>query len=91
MANAGYKGLKRRSMLVGSGIFVLLFGFLAQSQGEFMWANWLNQPVFSAAVIATGAFLVVLGLIPSSWMARATSIRGRQQHRLGRESHSGKH
>ena len=50
-----------------SAFFVLLaFGLLRFSRGVIFILNWQAMPIYSGALIATGAVLIVLAMIPFS-------------------------
>jgi hypothetical protein len=61
-------GIKQRLGLVAWGAVFLAFGLLRFSQGVLFIVNWQAMPIYSGALISTGAVLIVLALIPFSWV-----------------------
>jgi len=61
-------GIKQRLGLVAWGAVFLALGVLRFSDGVLFIVNWQAMPIYSGAVIATGAVLIVLAMIPLSWL-----------------------
>jgi uncharacterized membrane protein len=59
-----------RIKVIAAGLFFILAGMLRVQAGIQVVKHWTGQPVFSWAAIATGGLLVILALIPGSWIAR---------------------
>jgi hypothetical protein len=67
--------IKRRLSLIGGGVLFAVFGLLMQEQGKFVWTNWFGQNVFAPGITALGGTMMVLGLLPNSWVARFAQVR----------------
>jgi hypothetical protein len=61
-------GIKQRLGLVAWGGAVLALGLLRFSHGVLFIVNWQAMPIYSGAVIFTGVMLIVLAMIPFSWI-----------------------
>ncbi|MGH9523145.1 MAG: hypothetical protein ACRD3E_11505 [Terriglobales bacterium] len=56
-------------MLAGVGALFIAYGFFNLRGGAFSYLNYYSIPVFSPAVIVTGAFLCALAFLPpSTWV-----------------------
>ena len=61
-------GIKQRLVLVAWGAVFLAVGLLRFSDGVLFIVNWQAMPIYSGAVMVTGAVLIVLAMIPVSWV-----------------------
>ena len=79
-------------MAVGGGAFFLLLGLFLQYQGKFEWTNYYGQNVFSFGIIVAGGLILVLGLLPNSWVAKVAVVDKKKPIRFHHDStfHSGK-
>ena len=72
-----------RLKLVGAGLVLALVGFLRMAKGVQVVTHWTGQPMFSWGLLAAGGLCIILAVIPTSWIAKATIIRSetrRQDH-----------
>lgn len=93
MGKSKYKAsLKSRLKLIVSGFFLLIFGLMAEWQGQLLWTNWFGQQIFAMGVAALGAAIVVLGLIPSSWLIKVSLVTRKRPSSLSHKPsiHPGK-
>jgi hypothetical protein len=61
-------GMKQRLGLVLWGVVLLALGLLRFSDGVLFIINWQSMPIYAGALIATGAGLIMLAMIPFSWV-----------------------
>jgi hypothetical protein len=61
-------GIKQRLGLVAMGAICLALGLFRMSRGVLFAINRHAVPMYSGAVIAMGAALIVLAMIPLSWL-----------------------
>jgi len=78
--------VKRRLSLIAGGVFFVIFGLLKQEQGKFAWTNWFGQNVFAAGVTALGGAMIVLALLPNSWVAKLVRVRKPAPHHFHHNS-----
>jgi hypothetical protein len=61
-------GIKQRLTLVAMGAVCLALGLFRLSRGVLFVVNWHAMPMYSGAVIAMGSALILLAMIPLSWL-----------------------
>jgi len=57
-----------RLQLGASGAVFLALGLFRFSHGIHLVVNWQAMPIYSGAVLGTGALLTLLAVIPFSWL-----------------------
>jgi hypothetical protein len=68
-ANESFKfTLKKRLLLAAFGALFVFGGYFKIVHGTWAYFNWFDQPVYSTSLIATGAFILLPALLPSSWI-----------------------
>jgi hypothetical protein len=84
--------LQRRIKAIGGGAFFLLLGLLLQLRGRLAWTNYYGQNIFSAGILAFGGVIIVLALLPDSWVAKLAVVDKKRPVRFHHDSasHSGK-
>ena len=84
--------LQRRIKAIGGGAFFLLLGLFLQLRGRFAWTNYYGQNVFSVGIIVVGGAIIVLALLPNSWVAKLAVVDKKRPVRFHHDSasHSGK-
>ena len=75
-------GIWPRLVIAGFAALLILVGVWEFRNGEFLWQNRINQPVYSVALIVGGGVLLACLLIPSSWWESAG--RRDKQRRTGK-------
>jgi hypothetical protein len=62
--------LKRRLILLGMGVLGMLAGVYQILYAPLLSENWQHMPANSMAFVTIGVPLVVLALLPSSWVEK---------------------
>jgi hypothetical protein len=77
-----------RLAFVAMGIFLMSYGLEQLHRHIFVYSNWLRQPIFSAGLIATGSFSLVLACLPSgNWFYRRITTKRTTLDEELRQSH----
>ncbi len=79
---------RRRIWVAGGGAFFLLLGLFLQHQGKLAWTNYYGQNIFAAGVAALGGLIIVLALLPNSWVAKAAIVQQKRAVRFHHKSTS---
>jgi len=74
-------GLKKRALMAAFGAFIVVVGEWRFSHGILFAINFYGMPFYSGAVIATGACVVLLAVIPISWIDRMVAWVESDQNR----------
>src|SRR5690349_21408997 len=84
--------LRRRIKVIGGGAFFLLLGLLLQLRGRLAWTNYYGQNIFSVGIIVVGGVIIVLAVLPNSWVAKLAVVDKNKPVRFHHDStsHSGK-
>jgi hypothetical protein len=61
-------GLKKRLLVAAFGALFVFGGWFKIMHGTYYWTNRYGEPVYSTSLIATGAVILLLALLPSSWI-----------------------
>jgi hypothetical protein len=62
--------LKRRLGAAAIGIVLVFVGLVRQVSGETVLIHWTGQQQYSYGVIAAGGFMLLISLVPNSWLDR---------------------
>ena len=83
---------KRRIKVAGGGAFFLVLGFILQHGGTPEWTNYFGQNIFAVGIMVFGGLLIVLVVIPNSWVAKIAVVDKKKSVRFHHNSapHSGK-
>ena len=65
-------GIKNRLQAAAMGALLIFGGVFRLEYGVFVGFNWYRQPVFSHDLIAAGGVMILVALLPSSWIKAAT-------------------
>ena len=68
-----------RLKLLGAGVVLAAFGGLRMAGDIQVVAHWTGQPVFSWGLVAAGGLCVLLAVLPTSWIVRASALRSRSR------------
>jgi hypothetical protein len=66
-------GLKRRLQVAALGALVIFIGVFRLSRGVLSMINSYAMPVSSGALVATGAVLLFLAVIPTGWLEKTAA------------------
>jgi hypothetical protein len=80
--------LKNRAILILGGAWIAWYGWARlQTEGVFPYYNIWRQPVFPSGLVATGVFIMALGLFFSGdWVYRLLKTRQRQKPHVLRKA-----
>ena len=83
---------ERRIKVAGGGAFFLVLGFILQHRGGLEWTNYYGQSIFSVGIMVLGGLLIVLAVIPNSWVAKIAVVDKKKPVRFRHHStpHPGK-
>jgi hypothetical protein len=90
-----------RLMMIGFGLYVILYGFAQLERGKFAYENMKGQTVFAPGVMGVGAVLLLLGFLPpGNWLYKRITTKRRPidttyhshrersaAHRTGKDDH----
>ena len=60
-----------RLLIAALGAALAWWGSFPRSPANFGYLNWRGQPVFPSSVVPIGAVLILVSLVPASWIERA--------------------
>jgi hypothetical protein len=60
--------------VIAGGLLVAFVGYSLLKAGKDVVTHWTGQPLYSVGLIVAGILLVVLSMIPSSWVSKAAAI-----------------
>jgi hypothetical protein len=62
--------LWKRLLIATIGIVCTLGGIYKYRYGGFIGENWRHQPIYSTDLIALGAAVIVIALLPADWLEK---------------------
>ncbi len=77
----------RIKVAVGGAFFVVL-GFSPEHRGKPEWTNYYGQNIFSVGIMVLGGLLIVLAVIPNSWVAKIAVVDKKKPVRFHHNSTS---
>ena len=65
-----------RLMMIGFGLYVILYGVAQLEHGKFAYENMKGQTVFAPGVMGVGVVLFLLGFVPSgNWLYKRITTK----------------
>jgi hypothetical protein len=68
---------KGRFKLLAGGVLLALVGHVQLHRGAQVTVNWTGQPLFAWGLVAAGTVCVLLGIVPTSVIQKASTHRRR--------------
>jgi hypothetical protein len=83
--------LSGRLCVIAFGGVLVLFGMAMVKRGTLVYLHWTHQPQYSWGVLSAGFISILAGMLPESWIVKATSIPPSKAKQLESAPFHGRH